>query len=179
MATAWTNTGMSDRLRGASVSEQELYDALVSHEADERDVIAAYQDFAGATDSEAVRYLVDLIIEDEQRHHWWLWELANRVRATATLEERGPAVPYLDVKRGDKELLTATRRFLDVERKDLKELRHLARQTRGLGDELNMLMIRLLQSDTERHIRMLRFIEKVVRRPRPGHRGFWARLRSS
>jgi hypothetical protein len=49
----------------------------------------------------AVRYLVDLILEDERRHHRVLRELSNHVRAVATFEERDPRVPALDIKASD------------------------------------------------------------------------------
>jgi rubrerythrin len=148
-----------DRLIGASPWEQELYDSLVAHEREERGVTAAYEELASTTASDTARYLVDLILEDERRHHWLLQELSNRVRAMATLEERGPRVPTLDVKRGDVDLLKATRRFLAIERKDRAALRRLARKARRLGGELDALVVGLLQSDTDRHIRILRFIE--------------------
>jgi rubrerythrin len=153
-----------NQLVGASVSEQELFDALLAHEADEQEVIAAYEAWASDAPSATVRYLVGLILDDERRHHRVLRELANTVRATSTLEETGPRLPYLDVRRGrDKVLLEQTRRFLAVERKDRAGLERLARQARRLGSELDAFVVGLLRADTERHIAILRFIEHLVR----------------
>jgi hypothetical protein len=156
-------TASEDPLIGASPREEELYDALVAHETEEQEVIAAYEDLIGATTSEMVRYLGNLILEDERRHHGLLRDLRNRVRSMATFEDRRPRVPFLDVTRGDKALLALTRRFLAMERKDRAHLERIGRATRGLGGEVDSLVVGLLVADTERHIRILRFIEDHVR----------------
>lgn len=78
------------RLTGASVLEQEAFDALIAHERDEADVIAAYETFAKDTDSKVVRFLIELIVEDERRHHQVIHQLANTIRAQATFEDINP-----------------------------------------------------------------------------------------
>src|SRR5579884_3030738 len=75
-----------NRLVGASVFEQEAFDALLAHERDEEGVIAAYETFAKDVPSEVVRYLIELIVEDERRHHRVLDGLANSIRAQATFD---------------------------------------------------------------------------------------------
>jgi rubrerythrin len=159
------SSAVSDnRLVGASVFEQRAFDSLLAHERHEQEVIAAYESFATEASSEAVRYLIGLILDDERRHHRALQELANTVRTRATFEERGARLPYLDVHRRDRRLLEQTRRFLAVERADRAELKRLARTVRDLGGELDVLVVNLLRIDTERHIGILRFIEHLVRR---------------
>lgn len=158
-------TMAQDKLAGASVYEQDLFDSLQAHERDEQDVIAAYEALASESPSETVRYLIGLILDDERRHHRVMGELANTLRAQATFEERTPRVPYLDVRRDrDRDLLQETQRFLAIERKDRADLKHLARATRNVGGELDAFVVKLLRSDTERHIAILRFIEHLIRR---------------
>jgi rubrerythrin len=154
-----------EKLAGASVSEQELFDSLLTHEREEKEVIAAYEDLAEAASSETVRYLVSLILEDERRHHRVLAELMNTVRAQATFEEQGTRLPYLDVQRNrDRALLEETRRFLNLERRDRAELKRLERKMRAVGGEFDAFVVKLLRTDTERHISILRFIEQLVKR---------------
>lgn len=151
-------------LVGASVFDRKLYDALLAHARDEEEVIAAYEAFVEDAPSDSVRYLVKLILDDEHRHHRILAELANEVRAETSLEEHGDRVPYLDVHHDDAALLETTRRFLALERKDRVELKHLAHVVSEAGGELDAFLVDLLRADTERHIRILRFIERLVRR---------------
>jgi len=152
-----------ERLIGASEVDQRLFDALAAHEHDEQAVIEAYVAFAERTPSETVRYLINLIVEDERRHHRMLVELANTIRAEVTFEERGSRIPYLDVRRGDAELQEATRRFLEVERRDRDELRSLSRQVDRSGAPVESFLMKLVLDDADRHIRILRFIERLVR----------------
>lgn len=145
--------------------EQEAFDALVAHEKDEEEVIAAYEAFASQTESDLVRFLVTLIVEDERRHHKVLEQLANTIRAQSTFQETGPRLPYFDVhRRRDQGLLGATRRFLDVERNDRARLKVLAKTVGACGGEVDAFVVDLLRTDTERHIRILKFIEHLVRR---------------
>lgn len=152
-----------ERLIGASTLDQRLFDALGAHEHDEKAVIEEYVAFAERTPSATVRYLINLIVEDEKRHHRVLTELANTIRAEVTFEERGSRIPYLDVHRGDPALLAATRRFLEVERRDRDELRTLCRQVDRSGALLEAFLVRLVLEDSDRHIRILRFIERLAK----------------
>ncbi len=157
-------TETEERQRGASEWEQELYSALRAHEREEEDVIAAYSELAKTSPSATVRYLVSIIVEDERRHHRMLDELANTIRSDATLEEGGPRVPYFDVRFADKSLLEATRRFIALERRDREELHRLSRRLDAMGSEVDAFVLELLVSDTDRHLRILRFLERITRR---------------
>jgi rubrerythrin len=159
-----TTTEPVDHLRGASVWQEDLYEALMAHMANEGGIVDAYATFAEETSSETVRYLVRLILDDERRHHRILLDLANAVRAEATLELRDGRVPFMDVHAHDEALHQATERFLAAEREDLVQLRRLIRQAAGAGGtELEEFVLGLLREDTERHIKILKFIERLVR----------------
>jgi len=152
-----------DHLAGASFKQQDLFDTLMAHEREEEEVIEAYEAFAGDTRSDAVRYLIRLIVDDEKRHHRVLSELANAVRDDATFEKHEARVPYLDVRKGDDSVLKLTESFLAIENRERKEFKRLARKTRTVGGELDAFIVSLLEADTERHIRILRFIKRAMR----------------
>lgn len=166
-----------ERLRGASTWEQRLYDMITEHEHDEEEVITAYRNFVERTDSDAVRYLLGLIVDDEERHRRVLGQLADTVRAEATFEHRGPAIPRIDVHTPNPELAEATDRFIEIERRDRDELGRLESEiSRVSGSPLAELTVALVRSDTERHITILRFISQLARHPdrawssRPGRK---------
>lgn len=157
------SVAMEDRLPGASVREKETFGALRTHERDEQELIDSYSATAAASTSLTVRYLIEMIVEDERRHHRLMGELANTVRAYATLEEVRPRLPFIDIH-PDRSLLMETRRFLAHERRDRRALKKLSRNVRYVGDESDSLVVDLMRLDTERHIKMLRFIARLVRR---------------
>jgi rubrerythrin len=160
-----TITERPDHLMGASVWQEDLYEALMAHVSSETEVVDAYVRFAEETTSETVRYLMRLIIDDEHRHHRILLDLANAVRAEATLELRDNRVPFMDVHAHDEEVLKATERFLAAEREDRVQLRALIRRAAGAGGtELEEFVLGLMRDDTDRHIKILKFITRLVKR---------------
>ena len=156
------------RILGASVWEQEVFDHLSEHSATEAGIIDEYKALASDTASPAFAYLVNVILEDESRHHRVLGELAQSVRAFAELSMEPGAIPFLDMPRADHDrVLEATERFLEVEREDMRELETLAKTLKPVRDTtLWYLLVKLMEEDTEKHIRILKFIRDRVRQTR-------------
>jgi len=150
---------MSDpetKLAGASVWEAEMFRLLTTHVDTEADIIEKYRQFAAQAPSEAVRYLVQMILDDEARHHRVMFEMANALRSEALLEDASPRVPPLGVGAADGELRAQTHTFIEIERHDLAEVRALIRRLRsGSENDLWVLLLKLMRDDTRRHIRIL------------------------
>jgi hypothetical protein len=149
---------------GASPDTRALVEVLARHGEDEGRLLGEYARLAEGADG-AVRYVVDLILQDEQRHHRVLVEIANAM-AWGPLQE-GPArgIPSLWAHR-DPLLLAYTRKLRRAEQQDRRHLRRLRRRLRPFADStLWSLMIDLMLLDTKKHITMLRFLERKCRRP--------------
>ncbi len=97
-------------------------------------------------------------MDDEERHHEVIREMANRIESWmqgATIE---PGIPSLS-PRVDPDLLEETRRLIALERQDAKELRLLQKELRyAPPTSLLPLLVKLMLHDTARHIEILRFI---------------------
>src|SRR3546814_3934263 len=126
---------MSQTLVGASVIEQELYDHLTSHVADEVETLRAYQALAESTESQAFRFLAELILKDERRHHQMLEDLAETVKVSAELSMEPSPIPYLDLHKDREAVLAATQALLAVEKADEKELKRLVAQLKDRSEE--------------------------------------------
>jgi rubrerythrin len=139
---------------------------LTNHIALERGLLEEYGEIAERTQSKAFRYLVDLLIEDEIRHHKIFSQLTESLETTALMKAKEPAVPYIDFAQADQEgVLEATTRLLDHEKEDARELKRLQRAIRDTKDgSLNALLVELMQRDTQKHIAILRFVRKHARR---------------
>lgn len=139
--------------------EETLLAHLDRHVANEQDVLASYARFA-RSEPNFVGYLVNLITEDEARHHRILREMLNRVVSDMEFREKVPSVPSIEFRGTDRERLAEeTARFLELEREDLAGLKELAkilrRQRRG---GLIPLLVELMEQDTKKHITILEFI---------------------
>ena len=152
---------MSTTLVGASVWEEGLYSHLTRHAADEQATIERYRQLAAESDSQAFRYLVDQIVEDEKRHHRWMADLAATIRSASDMSEA--PLPTLDLDRAGTEVLAATEELLRIERTDRKELKRLERDLSDVKDTtLWALIVRLMLIETDKHIAILDFVRRHV-----------------
>ena len=152
----------SERLVGASVSDQELYDHLTQHVQNERSVLETYVAAAEATDSKALAYVVKLLIDDERRHHMLFTELADSLKHDAEFHSGDPTIPRLDFNRvNGPAVRELTDQLIDREQADLQELKKLQKDIRDIKDTtLWSLLVELMQRDTDKHIAMLRFVQQ-------------------
>ena len=141
-----------------------LMESLERHLADEQAILDQYRALAESTD-EPVRYIAQLILDDEQRHHRVLTEMLNQIRTSVWLAEQSPHVPWL-TRSGNRDALKASVHQLRVfERRDLHELRKLKRRFRFLRrDSLNGVLVRALIMDTRKHLLYLRTLDRLARR---------------
>lgn len=144
----------------ASPSAYEVVETLDRHGREEAELLERYRRFEDESESPAVRYLVGLILEDEQRHHRVLEDLANTIAWGWVKGAPGQVVPVFPTRyRGDETLRSETQALLDHELRDRHQLRRLRRRLRSFGDvALWELLIDLMRSDTDKHVRILRLI---------------------
>jgi hypothetical protein len=155
-------------LAGASIWESELFEHLSSHVENERDLLAEYQKAAADSGSAAFTYLVDLIMEDETRHHRLFRELTSALRSDVELCPDEPAVPRPDNWGPDPSRVVAlTEALLAREHEDARELHHLTAALGELEDvTLWPLLVRLMAMDTAKHIAILEFVRRGARTAR-------------
>jgi len=158
--------GQTMPLAGASPSEERLCTHLTGHVAEEQGLLVEYEDAVGATDSKAMAYLVNLLIEDEKRHHQLFLELAASLRNLTEGSGAQPLVPEMDFGRADKAaLLPLIERLLARERQDEHELKQLRHELRDLRDTtLWSILVELMERDTAKHIALLRFARRHTKR---------------
>jgi hypothetical protein len=146
---------------GASAWERDLYAHFSSHVQAERGLLEEYSAIAEKTESKAFRYLVDLLIEDEIRHHRLFAELAESLKAQALIGEE-PMVPYMDFERSDPVAVrAATKTLTESEERDARELKRLRRKLRDVKDtSLWSLLVDLMERDTDKHLAVLRFVRE-------------------
>jgi rubrerythrin len=159
---------MSTDIIGASVWEQELFDHFRSHIDNEEALIAAYGELAESTTVPGFGYLAKLILADEQRHHELFSALAETIRAEAEFRFHESPVPPMPVAHlpddGRERIVALTDRFLAIERQDARDLERLAKMLEPVKDTtLWHLLVKLMQADSDKHIRILRFIRDHAR----------------
>ncbi len=135
------------------------------HIANERAMLEAYATVA--TSEDYVRYLIGLLLEEEMRHHRYFSEIANGLEGAPWAQ----GVPDVTPEDDPDLLLAQTAALVDFERHDLAELKDLQRALTEIeGSELMRLLVELMQMDTRKHIKILRFIGARARAARKDQR---------
>jgi len=149
---------------GLSVFEQRLYGQLADHVAAEADHVARYRAMAENPGTpESARFLLRLVIDDEERHHRLFRQIALAVGNGIAWRDDSGSVPGLTPWEDHPELLEATEQFLDAEREDRKQLHEMRKELRPMRDtSLWPLLLELMERDSEKHILMLGFIKEHV-----------------
>jgi hypothetical protein len=138
-------------------ADARILELLRTHDAREGAVLAAYQRLVDESTDEGIRYLGRMILDDEERHHQVLGQMAERV--DAWMHGSGDAGTPSLTPRVDSELLDETRRLIALERADAKELRHLQTELRyAPATSLLPLLVKLMLHDNAKHIEILKFI---------------------
>lgn len=151
------------RANGASVTIRTLVELLAKHGSEEGRILAEYERVSALAVDPAVRYLVDLILDDERRHHRTLVELATAM-AWGTLEENRTSIPPLGWHL-DEALAKVTRTLREYEEDDRRQLQALRKQLRPFEETtLWGLLVQLMILDTEKHAAILKFLERHARR---------------
>jgi len=158
--------GSSSSTVGLSTWEAELLEHLTQHLDTEQELLVSYQHLVETAQAPYASYLIDLIVEDETRHHRLFAEFVNALRAPVERVE-GAQVPTVTNATDARELLDATEKFLKAERADARHLKRLSR-TKGLrsmrGHSVWPLLVELMERDTKKHQTILRFIRTQLRR---------------
>jgi hypothetical protein len=151
---------------GPSAWARDLHAHLTSHVEIERGMLEEYRSAAEASSSKAFEYLVNLLIEDEIRHHRIFLELADSLETMSLRPGADPQVPYLDFNRTNKEaVLDLTETLLEKEQQDALELKRLQSELGDVKDtSIWGLLVDLMQRDTQKHIAILKFVKKHTKR---------------
>ncbi|GEM_PF-1087677 len=155
-----------------------LLDHLDEHEREEANVLGRYRAAADSSPDAGVRFLMRLIVEDEQRHHAWMAAAASSIRELLRQGTADALPPLGTATDANAAILTETDEFIQAERQALAGLKALRRTVEWAGGRDRALfrgrevtrppavaewmkgspmhlLVELMIEDTKRHIRVL------------------------
>lgn len=137
---------------------------LREHGPREGEALAEYKRLVEQCDDPGIRYLAELILADEERHHRQIGEMLHQIESFLWEVEIEPQTPYLGVHH-DADLRAATDRLLKLEREDAAELRTLRKRIKSQSSSsLLPLLVELMIHDTSKHIAILKLIREHVKK---------------
>jgi rubrerythrin len=166
--TPWWNHDLREpefmRYFPPSLWEDLALSHIEQHMAIETNALQAYEDLGKAEDPQ-VRYLAAMIASDEQRHHQLLSDIAQSLRSRVAEKADDSAIANTgDLSPERREtLLETARQLLAIEENDADELKKLRRQLHQAPEQtIWPLLIEVMELDTEKHIRILKAVERYL-----------------
>ena len=143
---------------------QRLINEFKTHESDEERWLSIYKKIADKSDDPLIRFLLNLIIADEERHHQVISGMITGLKDDLgwTRPEKVVTRKNRGAKRS-KELLQMVERFLEAERTGIKECEKLSKVSERFHQELCALLCRTMVHDSAKHIDILDFLRLKLR----------------
>jgi hypothetical protein len=148
---------------------QRLMHEFQTHESDEARWLAIYQKLAHESEDPLIRFLLNLIIADEVRHHEIIRHIVSGLQDELawTRSETVAAKPSEQDKRA-REFSETVERLLAVERDGIGEYEKLVKTTEGFHQDVFGMLCRIMIHDSLKHIGILDFLKlKLRERQRP------------
>lgn len=145
----------------SETSQERLLRALEAHAAAEADSLAEYESLAASSGDPVVALLMRFIVEDEERHHRLLGQMATSLRDGLAWTRSPDALPSTTAVKecGDVDVaIKATRSLIRDEREGARYVRHLSRQEPRLYNGLYALILEMIGQDSMKHEHLLQYI---------------------
>jgi rubrerythrin len=139
---------------------EELLRIFEAHTSGEAKHIDAYRDLAQSVADPIVSVLMDLVLEDEERHHDLFRRMTARLRDDVEATRSAEALPYraaTDQGRS-RDVADVVESYARDETETARTLRHLAKDARLLYGGLFGLLLDTMADDSEKHERVMRFV---------------------
>src|SRR5581483_9504900 len=127
---------------------EKLFTQLESHERDEEETLKDYQAAASYAPDPGFRYLMGLVLEDEERHHKLSKAMADEVEQSLLWLRGNEPLPDIRAAGEVREnLLRQTERFLRIEEDGDRHLAELHTQVKDMHAGLLQLMVDIMRAD--------------------------------
>jgi hypothetical protein len=152
-----------DALRHPDPSGQcllHLLGAVEVHVRDESASVETYARIGRETNDPVVAVVMELLVEDEQRHHTLLQRIATSLHDRLKWATDSSALPIgtEPATRTDGETVETVRALELEERRGTQQLRDLARRDRTTETGLPCLLLETMAVDSDKHAHLLAFV---------------------
>jgi hypothetical protein len=142
---------------------ERLMKEFEGHETHETVFLRRYREILETTHNPLVKFLVELIVADEEKHQVVLHAMTSTLKGSLTWAHLHNAIEGADNLGKEKdEMLKVTEDFIHVEEQEIGEYRKLARTTKRYYQGLFTLFLATMIHDSEKHVEILQFLRKKL-----------------
>ena len=152
-------------------SVQRLMNEFQSHADHEEQWLTNYQAIGKEASDPLIRFLLGLIVDDEQRHHELTRRMITKLKdELAWTRAEGLAPRFYEKAEKRTHLLSSVESFLDAERKGIKEYQRLKKESQGMYRDVFALLYTTMIHDSHKHIGILEFLRQKLAEGRQANR---------
>ena len=147
------------------ISEAEqLLSEFENHDVKEREFIRSYKEIAQQATDSSIKFLLQMIISDEEKHHAIIHAMASSLRGSLNWTKPQDAITALSELGGENgELLKLTANFIKHEKEGIRETKKPVKSTKGYYRGLFPLLLKSMIHDSEKHIELLEFLHRGLK----------------
>lgn len=142
---------------------ERLMKEFEGHETHETVFLRRYREILERTHNPLVKFLVELIVADEEKHQVVLHAMTSTLKGSLIWEHLQNAIEGDNLGKEKDEMLKVTEEFIHVEQKEIEEYRKLARATKRYYQGLFTLFLTAMIHDSEKHVEILEFLRKKLK----------------
>lgn len=178
-ARAWTGMPFEHEALPRVSPIEALEEAFEAQQVTKAASVAAYRALVKRNHDPIVAQLLQLVLEDQERHRNLLQRMSATLRDVLNWTRSPEAIPMGPAAADDSayELLVAARARLCEERENGQQLRQLAKRDKKLYDGLFKVLLEMMAADAEEHESILRFVvqrlEAAAEAPEPSPIKVW------
>ena len=143
---------------------ERLMKEFETHETHEAVFVRRYREIFQTMHNPLVKFLVELILADEEKHHKVLESMTSTLKGALTWTRFENAIEGLcNLGQQKDEILNVTEEFIRAERKEIVEYRKLMRPSKRYYQGLFTLFLAAMIHDSEKHIEILEFLRQKLK----------------
>lgn len=145
---------------------ERLLNEFESHEAKEESSLDVYKKALGETGNPVTRFLLQLIVSDEEKHRAVIHAMAATLKGSLTWTK--PAGSLEGGAGGEPagvnaRLRAATDELIRIEKEGIKDYKALVEQSSGYYHGLFKILLDSMVRDSEKHVELLEFVKEQVK----------------
>jgi bacterioferritin (cytochrome b1) len=158
--------GLDETRSGPEISAVErLMNEFEAHETKEEKTLEEYRKLAAGSKSPVVRFLLQMILSDEEKHRAVTNAMAATLRGSLTWTKPENSIDdVVEVSNANGHLLALTEEFIELEKTGIKEYRKLVNESEGYYHGLFTLLLQSMIRDSEKHVELLEFLQKRLKK---------------
>ena len=142
---------------------EKLLNAFEAHESQEEKALEYYRNILDQMPSASTRFLMQLIISDEEKHRAVIHAMMATLKGSLTWTKPAGSLEGSDLASMNGKLREATDEFIRLERDGIKEYKALVKESSGYYHGLFKILLDSMIRDSEKHVELLKFLKETIK----------------